>query len=186
MYDKASTTSRKILKECSSHAVLLALAMILVLLAPSPSMAAGALEGQTAADFTITDLAGQVQSLEGSLGGNVLLLDFWSIYCVACIQEMPHIVSLYNKYKDKGLSVLGINLDSFGARRVKKYIAGMDYEIPFPVAIDKKREMAKGYNVSVLPTTVLVGKNGKVEMYHIGYKPGDEDMLEEKILQLLK
>jgi thiol-disulfide isomerase/thioredoxin len=160
--------------------------VVFVLLAASRSMAAGGLEGQRAQTFSMVDMAEQPQSLENMLKEGPVLLDFWSIYCVACIQELPSVIELYEKYRGDGLRVLAINLDSFGARRVKRFIAGMKFTIPFPVIIDKKREIAMGYKISVLPTTVLIGKRGKIEMYHIGYIPGDEELLETKIKEALK
>jgi thiol-disulfide isomerase/thioredoxin len=162
------------------------LACVLLLLAPDPSMAAGGLEGQKMYTFSVADMAEQTQSLENLIKEGPVLLDFWSIYCVSCIQELPSVIELYEKYKADGLRVLAINLDSFGARRVKRFIAGMEFTIPFPVIIDKKREIAQGYKINVLPTTVLIGKSGNVEMYHIGYQPGDEELLELKIKEALK
>jgi len=159
---------------------------VLIVLASSPSMAAGEMEGQPAPTFSMVDMAEQLQSLEGLLDEGPVLLDFWSIYCVACIQEMPSVIGLYDKYKGDGFRVLAINLDSYGARRVKRFIAGMPFTIPFPVIIDKKREIALGYKISILPTTVLIGQSGNVEMYHLGYTPGDEELLEIKIQEALK
>jgi thiol-disulfide isomerase/thioredoxin len=161
-------------------------AIVLILLAVGQSMAAGGLEGQQAYTFSMLDMAEQPQSLEGLLKEGPVLLDFWSIYCVSCIQELPSVIDIYEKYKSDGLRVLAINLDSFGARRVKRFIAGIEFSIPFPVIIDRKREIAQGYKISVLPTTVLIGKSGDVEMYHIGYQPGDEELLETKIKEALK
>jgi len=166
--------------------VMIILACVLILLTPDPSMAADKLEGQQAYTFSMVDMAEQTQSLENLLKEGPVLLDFWSIYCVSCIQELPSVIELYEKYKADGLRVLAINLDSFGVRRVKRFIAGMEFAIPFPVIIDKKREIAQGYKVNVLPTTVLIGKSGNVVMYHIGYQPGDEELLEAKIKEALK
>ena len=171
------------------HRWLLALLLwILVfpLLLPALSEAADIITGGTAPDFTAVDMADVTHSLQEGLDNGIVLLDFWSIYCVACIEEMPSIIELHNKYKDRGLTVLGINLDSFGVRRVKRFIDGMKYEIPFPVIIDRKREIAGSYKVSMLPTTILIGSDGKIVYNHIGYKPGDEIKFEELIKGLLQ
>jgi peroxiredoxin len=142
--------------------------------------------GDMAPLFTAIDMAEETRSLQEAVDKGIVLLDFWSIYCVACLEEMPSIVALYNKYKDKGLTVLGINLDSFGVRRVKRFIDGMAYKIPFPVIIDRKREIAGSYKVAMLPTTILIGKDGTIVYNHIGYKPGDEVKFEELIKGLLQ
>ncbi|MDF1526757.1 MAG: TlpA disulfide reductase family protein [bacterium] len=134
----------------------------------------------------LADMAGEVRSLEDHLGKNVVMLDFWSIYCVSCIQEMPSLVALYDKYKDKGLVTYGIDLDSFSPRRVEKFIKGLNFEITYPVIIDQKREIATAFKVGMLPTTIIIGKDGKVKLFHIGYKPGDEDEFDHLIKSLLE
>ena len=134
----------------------------------------------------IADMSGEVRSLEDHLGKNVIMIDFWSIYCVSCIQEMPSLVALYDKYKDKGLITYGVDLDSFSPRRVAKFIKGLNFEITYPVIIDRKRQIATAYNVNMLPTTIIIGKDGKIKLFHIGYKPGDEDEFEHLIKFLLK
>jgi peroxiredoxin len=153
---------------------------------PSISEAAEVQSGEIAPLFTALDMANETWSLQECLDKGVVLLDFWSIYCVACLEEMPSIVALYNKYKDKGLTVLGINLDSFGVRRVRRFIDGMAYKIPFPVIIDRKREIAGSYKVAMLPTTILIGKDGTIVYNHIGYESGDEVKFEELIKGLLQ
>ncbi len=143
-------------------------------------------EGDLAPAFALQDLGGAMWNLAGNIGNNVIMLDFWSIYCVACVQALPKLIELYEKYKDQGLVVYGINLDSFGLRRVKRFISGLGYDITYPVMVDRKREVAGAYNVNILPTTILIDKNGKVELFHIGYKPGDEMDLDYRIRKLLK
>jgi peroxiredoxin len=133
----------------------------------------------------MADTTGTVRSLEDHLGKDVVLLDFWSIYCVSCVQEMPSLVTLYEKYKDRGFVVYGVDLDSFSPSRVKRFIAGLDFKIPYPVIIDRKRQIATTFKVSVLPTTIIIGKDGKVKLFHIGYKPGDEDEFDHLIKSLL-
>jgi peroxiredoxin len=152
---------------------------------PLPSVAAELKAGEMAPLFTAIDMADETRSLQEGVDNGIVLLDFWSIYCVACLEEMPKIIELRDKYKDKGLTVLSINLDSFGVRRVKRFIDGLEYKIPFPVIIDRKREIAGSYKVTMLPTTILIGKEGKVVYHHIGYTPGDEEKFEGLIKELL-
>ena len=133
----------------------------------------------------LADMGGEVRSLEDHLGKNVIMLDFWSIYCVSCIQEMPSLVAIYDKYKDKGLVTYGVDLDSFSPRRVEKFIKGLNFEITYPVIIDRKRQIATAYKVGMLPTTIIIGKDGKIKLFHIGYKPGDEDEFDHLIKSLL-
>jgi peroxiredoxin len=160
---------------------------IFIIVLPVNSFAANPLEGQPAPVWpAMADMAGEMRSMEPHLGRDVILIDFWSIYCVSCIQEMPSLVDLYEKYKDQGFMLYGIDLDSFSPRRVKKFIDSLNFKIPYPVIIDKKRQIAAAYKVGMLPTTIIIGRDGKVKMFHIGYKPGDEKEFDHLIESLLK
>jgi thiol-disulfide isomerase/thioredoxin len=133
----------------------------------------------------MADMAGEIRDLEDHIGKDVVLLDFWSIYCVSCVQEMPSLVALYDKYKDQGLMIYGIDLDSFSPKRVERFINGLNFTITYPVIIDRKRVIASAFKVGMLPTTIIIGKDGKVKLFHIGYKPGDEDEFDHLIQSLL-
>ena len=113
------------------------------------------------------------------------MLDFWSIYCVSCVQAMPSLVDIHNRYKDAGLETIGVDLDSFGTKRVKKFVKGLDFKLSYPIVVDKRREVAAKYGVSVLPTLIIIDKTGKVIYYHVGYAPGDEVEVEEKVKEAL-
>lgn len=119
-------------------------------------------------------------------GKKVVVLDFWSIYCASCIEEMPGLVEIHNEFKDKGLVMIGVNLDSFGTHRVVKFMQGMENKITFPVIIDKTRQIATSFNAMVLPTTIVIDAAGKIRFYHVGYKPGDEKKLRGIIAQAVK
>ncbi len=146
-------------------------------------MAAG-LEGTPAKPFKVALLEGGEFDLEPHLGKKVIMLDFWSIYCVSCVQEMPTLVEIQNKYPDKLLTV-GVDLDSFGTKRVQKFVDKLKFKIPYPIVVDKRRKVAALYSVSVLPTTIIIDTEGNIAFYHVGYKPGDEHEIEEKIKSLI-
>ena len=65
---------------------------------------------QAAPDFSLPDLSGNKVTLQ-QYRGNVVILDFWAIWCVPCLKSIPQMVQIQEKYKDKGLVVLGISLD---------------------------------------------------------------------------
>lgn len=134
----------------------------------------------------LADMSGVVRSLEDHLGKDVIMLDFWSIYCVSCIQAMPSLVRLYDKYKDKGFVLYGVDLDSFSPRRVERFIKGLNFEITYPVIIDRKRQIATAYKIGMLPSVIIIGKDGKVKLFHIGYKAGDEEEFDHLIKSLIK
>ncbi|HQT97770.1 MAG TPA: TlpA disulfide reductase family protein [Thermodesulfobacteriota bacterium] len=119
-------------------------------------------------------------------GKKVVLLDFWSIYCASCIEEMPRLVEIHNEFSKKGLQVIGVNLDSFGTHRVVRFMQGMENKITFPVVIDKTRQIATSFSAMVLPTTLVIDVSGKIRFYHVGYKPGDEKKLRDFVAQAVK
>ncbi len=165
---------------------LFAAATAAAFLALAPPSAFALKEGEAFPHFTATDMAGQaIDSKTYTDQKKVLLLDFWSIYCSSCIQEMPYIVAMHDKYKDKGLQVLGIDLDVYGPARVKKFMDGLDFKIPYPTIIDAKMQIKNKLGVSMLPTVIVADPAGTVRIFHVGYKPGYEKELEEKVQKLL-
>lgn len=146
----------------------------------------GLKEGADAPMFTGTTIENQQINYAQLKGKKVVILDFWSIYCASCIEEMPKLIDIYNEFKDKGLLVVGVNLDSFGTHRVVKFMQGMETKINFPVIIDKNRQVATAFNAMVLPTTLLIGADGKVRFYHVGYKQGDEKHLRNVVVDAVK
>jgi len=146
----------------------------------------GIKEGDPAPMFSGLTIDNQKIDFAQLKGKKVVILDFWSIYCASCIEEMPRLVEIHNEFAKKGLLVIGVNLDSFGTHRVVKFMQGMETKINFPVVIDKTRQIATSFNAMVLPTTLLIDASGKIRFYHVGYKPGDEKKLREIVAQAVK
>ena len=142
-------------------------------------------EGDVFPHFTGQDLNGATVDTK-TFAKKLLLIDFWSVYCSSCVQEMPHIVNLYTKYKDKGLECIGIDLDPMmPAAKVRKFLEGQSFPMPYPNVQDNKRQIMGLLGVSMLPTTILVDPAGVVRLFHVGYKPGFEKELEEHVKKLL-
>jgi peroxiredoxin len=150
-----------------------------------PGYAAALKEGDSFPNFVGQDLNGATVDTK-SFAKKLILIDFWSVYCSSCIQEMPHIVNLYTKYKDLGLQVVGIDMDPMmPAAKVRKFLEGQSFPMPYPNVQDNKRQIMGLLGVSILPTTILVDPAGKVRLFHVGYKPGFEKDLEEIVKKLL-
>ena len=146
----------------------------------------GIKEGSVAPSFTGQTIDNQQIDYARLKGKKVIVLDFWSIYCASCIEEMPSLIQIYNEFREKGLVVIGVNLDSFGTHRVVKFLDGMETKINFPVVIDKNRLIAQSFSAMVLPTTLLIDASGKIRFYHVGYKKGDEKALRNVVAQAVK
>jgi peroxiredoxin len=146
----------------------------------------GIKEGDPAPIFSGVTIDNQKIDFAQLKGRKVVILDFWSIYCSSCIEEMPRLIEIQSEFSKKGLLVIGVNLDSFGTHRVVKFMQGMETKINFPVVIDKTRQIATSFNAMVLPTTLMIDASGKIRFYHVGYKPGDERKLRDIVSQAVK
>jgi peroxiredoxin len=144
------------------------------------------LQGDSIQPFTTQDLNGNDVNLADYIGRKVILLDFWSIYCAPCVEEMPGLIELYNKYNQKGLIVFGISLDSqFNATRLTKFVKGFEQTIPYPIIHDARSEIRQLYGVSTLPTTIIIDARGKVRLVHIGFTEEDKKLINDYILDLI-
>ena len=118
--------------------------------------------GKMAMDFTQNDVNGNPLTLS-SLRGKVVLLDFWASWCGPCRKENPNVVALYNKYKDKGFTVMSVSLDN----DKQKWLAAIAQDkLTWPNHVsDLKQwsnEVARLYQVSGIPFTVLIDAEGKI------------------------
>ena len=162
-----------------------ALCALLLGTAARPGAALALKEGDAFPHFTGQDLNGAPVDTK-SFPKKLLLIDFWSVYCSSCVQEMPHVVNLYAKYKDRGLQCVGVDLDPMmPAAKVRKFLEGQSFPMPYPNVQDTKRQIMGLLGVSMLPTTILVDPAGVVRLFHVGYKPGFEKELEEIVVKLL-
>ena len=131
---------------------------------------AGELSGP-APDFTLKSKSGKNLKLSEQRG-DVVMINFWASWCGPCRQEMPLLDAMYKKYKRLGFTIWGVNIepDSSNAQRLLK-----DIPVSFPILFDTANKVSKMYNVSAMPSTVLVDRNGNLRYIHKGYKPGDEN-----------
>ena len=122
--------------------------------------------GRPAPDFQLQDLDGQTVSL-GELQGRPVMVNFWATWCGPCRMEMPYIEEVFNdpEWQEAGLVILAVNLGESAE------VAGQfmkENGLTFPVLLDTSREVAKAYNVSAIPTTYFVDKNGIIKDVKIG------------------
>jgi peroxiredoxin len=135
-----------------------------------------------APSFTLTSRGGQDVSL-AQYKGQVVMLNFWASWCGPCRQEMPLLESIYHKYNKMGFTMIGVNVepDSNAANDWLKATP-----VSFPILYDRDSKVSKLYDVSGMPSTVIIDRNGKVRVLHRGYKPGDENEYLDSIRTLIR
>src|SRR5262249_31910174 len=135
-----------------------------------------------APDFTLRTMGGPNLRL-AEQRGRVVLVNFWATWCGPCKQEMPHLNRLYEKYKASGFVLLGVNVDD-DARNAADVAAKL--KLTFPVLRDTDKKVSRLYDMSAMPSTVVIDREGRVRYIHRGYRDGYEDTYDQQIRQLLK
>mgnify|MGYP001159416027 FL=1 len=135
-------------------------------------------------NLRLNRLDGKKVSLKQYLNNGPVLINFWATWCGPCKKEMLHLDRLSKAYKQKNLSILSISIDTQRSlSEVKRFIRSKRYD--FDVFIDPNQQIFKKLNGNIMPTNLLIDKNGQVVWMHYGYMPGDEKIMEKEIVQLL-
>lgn len=117
-----------------------------------------ALAGAPAVSFDIPRLGGGTDGL-GRHRGSVVLMNFWATWCPPCKDEMPALERLYRELRGRGLVVLGIDQGE-AAGAVAPFVRHLG--ITFPILLDADQQYASSYISVGLPTSVIVGRDGRV------------------------
>ncbi len=121
---------------------------------PAPTATLKTLEGQ---DFNLKDLKGKV-----------VVLSFWASWCRPCRGEMPELDSVYKDFKDKGVVVVGVNVDRESAK-AKAFL--QSHPVTFPIVLDPNALLLGQYDVASMPTSFVIDRKGVVRKKTIGYRP---------------
>ncbi len=121
-------------------------------------------------DFTLQDVNGKSVKLS-DFKGKVVLLEFWASWCPPCRASVPGLERLHKAFKDKGLAVLAVSMDSGDWDVVKAFIS--DYGISYTV-LKGTDEVAAQYSVRTIPTLLILNKEGKITKRYLGFSSEDE------------
>lgn len=130
--------------------------------------------------------SGQESMSIKSLRGQVVLIDFWTYTCINCIRTLPYLKSWHEKYKEKGLTIIGVHTPEFEFEKNPDNVikAIKDFGITYPVMQDNEFATWNAYANHYWPAKYLVDKDGKIRYTHFG--EGDYDETEGKIQELLR
>jgi peroxiredoxin len=136
--------------------------------------------GHPAPDFTLEALDGGDISLS-ALRGQVVLVNMWATWCPPCRSEMPAIQSTYDRYHERGFTVVAVNQQE-DAATVAAYF--QENGLTFPAVLDRTASTAASYQVRVLPSSFFVDKHGTVRVVYRGPLP--QGILDGTVEELLK
>jgi len=115
--------------------------------------------------------------------GNVVYVDFWASWCVPCRRSFPWMMELLSKYQDQGLQIVTINLDRDRAA-ARKFLD--DTHASLPIVYDPAGKLAKLYDLQVMPTSFVYGRDGTLRSRQEGFNPEETGSLESLVRSLLK
>ena len=130
--------------------------------------------GPKAPDFLLPDLYGDMTSLE-YYRGRVVVVDFWATWCPPCKMSIPELVKLQEKYRDKGLVILGISLDDPG-KAGDEYLRSFkdSYNINYTILRFNNQVLLDyfGFETPAIPTMFNVDREGRIIGKLVGFRPG--------------
>ncbi|MDZ7621903.1 MAG: TlpA disulfide reductase family protein [Candidatus Competibacteraceae bacterium] len=126
-------------------------------------------------------LDGRTLTLE-QLRGQPVLITFWSTTCPSCIEEMPHLVELYQELNPKGLEIIGVAMAYDPPAQVRALVEHR--QLPYPIVLDTQSRIARAFDdVRLTPTTVLISPQGRIAQYWLG--PLDLPKLRDTLQRML-
>ena len=139
-------------------------------------------EGTKAPEFVLKNEKNEDVSLS-SFKGKVVMLDFWGTWCGWCLKAMPHIQKVYEKFKDKGLEVVGISCQERPQGDPVKYMKTNNYTYKVLLRGEK---VAQDYKITGFPTFYIINKEGVIVSANSGFRQDLEEFLTEFIEKELK
>ena len=144
------------------------------------SWAAGETALQKAPSFKLPNPKGEPVASQ-DFAGKVIYLDFWGSWCPPCIEEVPHLVSLYDTYREKGFVVVGVSLGD-SRRALLQFMEKM--KVTYPVVLGDDQIIQDYRGVMFLPTAFVIDRKGFIQRKLFGYREKEE--IEQILLPLLE
>jgi peroxiredoxin len=135
-----------------------------------------------APDFTVPGLTAGPFSLAG-FRGRVVLLNFWATWCPPCREEMPSMERLYQRYRERGFTILALSVDR-NVAAIPGFVDG--FRLTFPIGLDSDGAVAKAYRMRALPTTIVIDRAGHIVAGAAGARDWDSPAAHAVVEALLK
>jgi len=121
-------------------------------------------EKQPLRDFNLPLLEGGRVTLS-SLRGKVVFLNFWATWCPPCRGEMPSMENLYQRFRDDGLELLGVDIQE-APGEVQEFME--EFGLSFPAALDRNGRISNDYGIEAIPTTFIIDREGNIILKAVG------------------
>jgi thiol-disulfide isomerase/thioredoxin len=143
----------------------------------------GVKTGDAFPDLAKYSIEGQVPSPD-ALRGKVVLVDFWASWCGPCKGSFPVLEELHQQYGNRGLVVVGVNLDET-SEAMREYLE--KHKVTFTILRDREQKLVKTVGIASMPSSFLLDGQGKVRFVHNGFHgAGTKKQYIEEIEGLLK
>jgi len=135
--------------------------------------------------FNVTDVNGEETTFNAFLGKGPVLVNFWALWCEPCKQELKAFMTLTEKLKEKGVSMVSINTDKVKSiAKVRAWVKSQG--ITQPMLVDPEGSIARDqFSMESLPYSLLLKPDGTVYKKHIGFTAGDEVAIEKELDELI-
>lgn len=148
---------KKILVFALIGIVLAGFAWILSAAAKKDNIATGTEIGNAAPDFSLTDINGKTYNLKDAKGKKTILIVFWATWCPYCVNEIPDLIKIQDKYDTKDLEVWALNIKE---SKEKVVSFAKKRSINYTVLLDSSGLVANVYKISGIPANIVIDKKG--------------------------
>ena len=124
---------------------------------PAPSSDGRVEVGLPAPAYATVSLGGDSVSLAG-LRGKVVLINIWATWCHPCRDEIPELIAIHSRYRDRGLELIGVSVDTDGDEVIRTFMA--DYKMTFPIWRDPDERISTQFLTVGVPATFLIDRDG--------------------------
>jgi peroxiredoxin len=141
-------------------------------------------KGERGPAFRLATLQGEGWASLDDFASNLVILNFWATWCEPCAAEMPTLEALWQRYRARGLVILGVSVDRRAHRAVvDPYIKY--HRLTFPILLDPAMEAADAWRVTGLPTTFIIKPGGAVAAVAVGAREWNSAQMQTLLETLL-
>ena len=156
------------------------LVLSLALCAAVPASAAGV--GSEAPACGLRSFDGTQAIDIRQLRGKIVYVDFWASWCASCVKSFPFLNALDREFRERGLHILGVNVDEQQADAVKFL---EKRPATFALAADPAGSCPSAYGVTGMPSSYLIDRAGRIREIYVGFRTGESSAIRARVAELL-